>query len=129
MKAKREADLWIPTPERLADLWKIYGESKSPWSEDIRELLTGLKEARAGSSLDQEYGQDHPWKQFDRWHEEFHRMSNRTLPCRIPLRCFWRWTRKTGVIIDQTGVVERDALQQRDEPPGAGPSMKTAETP
>ncbi len=56
--------------------------------------------------LDREYGIDHPWDKFDSWHEDFHRNPESPIvwPCRQPLRCFWRWTRKTGVTIDQNGV-------------------------
>jgi hypothetical protein len=63
------------------------------------EVITGRME------LEQEYGQDHPWAQFDLWHEDFHKCVDIAWPCKKPLRCFWRWTRKTGVALNQSGVI------------------------
>jgi hypothetical protein len=60
------------------------------------------------SELEQEYGQDHPWPQFDKWHKEFHEFAAGgpiAWPCAKPLRCFWRWTRKSGVTVNQNGIV------------------------
>lgn len=67
-------------------------DSKAPWLRP---------------ELEQEYGQDHPWPYFDEWHKEFHDFGNIVWPCAKPLRCFWRWTRKTGVTLNQSGIVER----------------------
>ena len=58
--------------------------------------------------LEQEYGEDHPWPQFDVWHKEFHEIADGgpiAWPCRQPLRCFWRWTRKTGTTLNQNGIL------------------------
>jgi hypothetical protein len=60
--------------------------------------------------LEQEYGKDHPWPEFDRWHKVFHETAAAgpiDWPCRQPLRCFWRWTRKTGVVLYQGGIIRR----------------------
>lgn len=61
----------------------------------------------AREELEQEYGQDHPWKEFDVWHKDFHKEASAgpiAWPCREPLRCLWRYTRKTGAILNQTGL-------------------------
>lgn len=53
--------------------------------------------------LAQEYGQDHPWSAFTQWHKDFHVWGRIVWPCKQPLRCLWRYTRKTNAILDQNG--------------------------
>lgn len=54
--------------------------------------------------MPQEYGQEHPWKAFDEWHKQHHE-GKYSWPCAHPLRCLWRYTRKTGALLNQRGNV------------------------
>lgn len=60
--------------------------------------------------MEQEYGKDHPWTGFDKWHA-FHHVSGKIkLPCQYPLRCLWRYLRKTDQILTQDGETNRAEL-------------------
>lgn len=52
---------------------------------------------------EQEYGIDHPWKNFDVWHKIEHEVNDIRWPCKKPLRCLWRYLRKTNNILTQCG--------------------------
>ena len=52
----------------------------------------------------QEYGQDHPWESFNLWHKIDHDIRKVEWPCTMPLRCLWRYTRKTDAFLTQKGV-------------------------
>lgn len=59
---------------------------------------------------EQEYGIDHPWDTFDHWHEIDHAVKHIKWPCQMPLRCLWRFTRKTGSVLTQSGIISESTL-------------------
>ena len=63
---------------------------------------------------EQEYGIDHPWEAFDNWHKIDHEVYGYSWPCATPLRCLWRFTRKTGTILTQEGTRPESHLKPKD---------------
>lgn len=83
----------------------------------IREHILALAPSIAEAprpEMAQEYGQDHPWPSFDEWHRDHHEIGKIAWPCTHVMRCFWRWTRKAGVTLDQNGVVSAEAQAKRE---------------
>lgn len=72
-----------------------------------REILAVVEQAAPERQPEIEYGQEHPWKRFDDWHAVDHQLVGYSWPCTRPLRCLWRYTRKTDAVLDQRGFRER----------------------
>ena len=87
-------------------------------SEQAKTTSNSRSAGGERAELEREYGQDHPWPQFDGWHSEFHEYGHIAWPCTQPLRCFWRWTRKTGVSLNQNGIlplVAQPAMSEQEK--------------
>ena len=78
---------------------------------------------------EREYGIDHPWRTFDNWHKTDHEAYGYSWPCTTPLRCLWRYTRKTDNVLTQEGTELRAALavceKERDDVAGLRELLKT----
>lgn len=88
------------SPEGIA--MRACGRCMIQWR--VAAPVPGAKAEGLLPEMPQEYGQEHPWKAFDEWHKQHHE-GKYSWPCAHPLRCLWRYTRKTGALLNQRGNV------------------------
>jgi len=55
-----------------------------------------------------EYGKEHPWPEFDWWHEQYHATKLIQWPCTHPIRCMWAYTRSTKFIFAEEGLTRQE---------------------
>ena len=115
--------------ERLEQVKKILKERFSdtpfcPYSEPTaielaRQICQLFEQPEGGSRMkdvpEQEYGKDHPWTRFDTWHLIEHEVYQTSWPCLVPLRCLWRYTRKTDAKLTQNGEEWLDRVGIREQ--------------